>query len=1493
MLAIWKTGNTYIPIDDGFPYERAAFIIRDSGASGIYTTSAMWGRVRQDFPDLQFVNCFEDLPASDQGVANNTVSAVEAAYILYTSGTTGVPKGVMVSYGSIDDYVHTFITYFSISQTDVVVQQASVSFDTSLEEILPILCKGGRLVIAEKGGSDIEQLVEIIRREQVTVVSTTPLVIKELNKERLPECLRAVISGGDNLRPEHITRLPKEIKIYNTYGPTETTICATYKEVAGRNELIGIGIPNRNRRVYLLDDSLELVPEGAIGEICISGKGVAIGYVNNKEEEARRFVQDPFMPGERMYRTGDMAYWNTEGELMILGRKDNQIKIRGYRVELKEVESRINSYDRIEEAVVRCELVGGEPQLIAYYLPVRPVVVEDLQAYLGRFLPTYMLPAIYIKLDAFPLLHSGKIHIASLSAHLDTFLNTCNTFVSVDSQTEARLLEIWSIVLEAENIGVMQNFFSLGGNSIKAMRMIGMINDSFGKELTIQEVFNTPTIRGLSAMLEDKEIAALSDNGHTASDGFFELSHAQKRIWLLHQVNGNGSSANISAAIALQGEMDTRKFKQAYHAVIAKYEILRTSFAEKGLSVGQVVTEDPDEAYFLEEIDMRESADPQKAALSFVQEQSKKAFRLDKLPLARGYLIREDHTSFIFFLSVHHIIADGWSMKLIFEDLFTGYNRLCAGSSPDNENPDHQYRDFAAWHNRQVEEYGRYWINLYSNGVPDTLLPEDFSRTSQPVYHGDVVKDHIDAGLIESLQKIAASTNTTLDVILFAAYSMVIAGWCNQFDIVIGLLVSGRNRLITRNMVGVFINNLPIRVTINPEQQWAEFVQEQHRRLIEAISHQDYPFDLMVENIEGARFKNRNAFYQTLFNYQVDESYIEEMQVTGLAVEKLPFSFNDSMIDIQLNLSKRKDGMTVEFSYNATLYKRNTIETLNQQLRQLLGNIAGGIQGKPYELLAAVGLPLRRSSTGSSQSRMLVKCCSSFVMEPIAEVSNYWSEQTDLSIQTEFSRYNQVIEFLLNEENCYKGKEFGYQVTVICIRLGDWVRFNTSLSPEKTEKILNDVYCDLKSVYENFIQKCDHPVIALIAPEKEHNELPATRRWREYLSGRDHAIVIDMSDLIVNYELENIFDPVADEMAHMPFTEEVYTAVGTEIFRVLYAQAAKPYKVIVLDGDNTLWSGICGEDPPEQIVIDEGYSYLQDFMIEKYDQGFLLAINSKNNEADFWRTFDHHPRMKLKRHHIIAHRINWRSKSENIASIAAELNLGLDSFIFIDDSAHEHEEVKTRRPEVLSLQLPADSSRLKSFLKHSWAFDRYRLTKEDLKRNEHYRAEMSRKELQASSTSIDDYITSLNVRVDLGYLAEDHLERVSQLAKRTNQFNANGIEWSKDELKEFISLENNIARVVHVEDRFGDYGLVGLVLLRRDADTLLVESMLLSCRVLGRKVEYYIKRAIEKLAEAEAIGEIKIKAWETGRNVVFFQFLKDAGWAELLLSSNIQNHEKG
>jgi tyrocidine synthetase III len=930
MIAIMRAGAVYVPFDPEYSHARIRVLLQDSNAALLYSDHTSQGFL----PDIP-VFIHQQVSAPD--MPEQALLPEDTAYIMYTSGSTGTPKGVLIPHAALADYVSTFTGYFTITPQDGVVQQASLAFDTSLEEIFPALCTGATLYIARGGGRDIAGLQQLLQEKPVTVLSTTPLVLNELNRQ--PECvanLRCIISGGDVLLPAYINKLLERTIIYNTYGPVETTVCALYHPVSGESNAGILGTPIANRQVYLLDAGQQLVPVGIAGEICIAGAGVAAGYLNRPEETARQFISHPLAPGERLYRTGDMGKWLPDGRIVFLGRRDEQVKVRGYRIEISEITSLLLLYPEVEDVVVTAPYrPDGSRCLAAYLVAPEKTDMKEVRAYLLASLPAYMVPDYLVCLPALPLLTNGKVNRQQLP---DVFSLPNNRYEAPVTPAEISMAVLWEEILGQQHIGVHDNFFGLGGQSLKAMQIIAGVEQRMGKTLKFRDVFTHPTIAALCRHLEHTTYTDVPAVTHIPAAAWYPMSAVQERFCVLDQLSGDTAPYNLIWAYHITGVLQVPALQEALQHLVMRHEILRTYFPViDGVPV-QCPVEQP--RITIDELEMS----PAEGA-AYIRTLAGSRFDLQHGPLLKALLLKEHGRVHTFCLAMHHIITDAWSMDLLADELTQLYNTFSTGSPVSLPALSFQYRDYAAWHRRLLESPGmqvqeEYWRQQLLAPLPETALPLDFERPAQPTFEGRCIPVVIAGDTYKALQQLSAGAQTGLFAALLSLVKVLIFKYTGQQETMIGIPVSGRTHAHLAQMAGCFVNTLPLRISMPDDLRFDTLLKNTQQLLLTAQEHQQYPFEKMVQ-LARSIHNHQAPVFEVMVSYRnAAATVLQQMQ--GISLTPVTISKVTSQFDLCVDVADDGAALHMQFEYNTALFKDATIAAMVNHFDGLLQAVCNG-----------------------------------------------------------------------------------------------------------------------------------------------------------------------------------------------------------------------------------------------------------------------------------------------------------------------------------------------------------------------------------------------------------------------------------------------------------------------------------------------------------------------------------------------------------------------
>ncbi|MDX1996532.1 MAG: non-ribosomal peptide synthase/polyketide synthase [Thermoanaerobaculia bacterium] len=936
VLAVLAAGGAYVPLDPAWPVERKRFVLADAGARRVIAVPASaddWGAARVVTPQWDVSASGASLPA---------VGPRQAAYVIYTSGSTGQPKGVVVEHRAAVAYVTAEAAALGHGPGDRSLQFASLAFDASIDEIFDSLASGATLVLLDDEGlGSGPEFFGFIERHRVTVagVPTAYWHVLAQGFPAVPPALRLVSFGGERALAEAYAAwrgwLPATVRLANAYGPTEAVIAATRWEAdgAGSEGDPPIGRPVGGVRAYVLDAAGRPVPPGVPGELCLGGEGLARGYLGLPASTAGRFLPDPWaeIPGGRYYRTGDAVRWTPEGELQYLGRLDFQVKLRGFRIELEEIEAVLGRHPAVREAIVVVHHPGQADAALVAYWTRRPEAPEnneelaDLRRHLRAGLPEYMVPAHLVLLPEFPRGSSDKVDRARLPAPEWV----AGAGRPPRTNLEVRLLELWRRRLGVLDLGVEDDFFSTGGNSIQAALLSNEIREQLGFEVPVARLFEAPTVAALAARLE---LLGVVTEGATEPEEFagrWPASFAQERLWFLEQLERVGSAYHLSLALELRGRLDREALARALDALVERHEALRTAF--QPTDQGPVLVVDDAVRIALPVIDLSslpssaaEAAARQAAAALFGQ-----PFDLASAPLGRAVLIAREADVHELHLVFHHIIADGWSVGLIADELSAFYGAATGGPPPTLRPLPMTHREAVRSQRRRLsgdrwDSEVAFWRQRLAN-LPALALATDRPRPALQTFRGDVVALQLPTAVSAGLGELARKTGATPFMVLAAAFSALLARFSGQDDFALGTPVANRDRTELEGLVGLFLNTLVIRFELAGEPSFRTLLEHARERVIEAFGHQDLPFERVLAASGAPRDLTRTPLFQVFLTLQ-NLGATRSPELPGLDVRALPTRHDTAKFDLAPTFVERPEGFGGALEYNLDLFDRTTAE---------------------------------------------------------------------------------------------------------------------------------------------------------------------------------------------------------------------------------------------------------------------------------------------------------------------------------------------------------------------------------------------------------------------------------------------------------------------------------------------------------------------------------------------------------------------------------------
>ncbi|MCP4108251.1 MAG: amino acid adenylation domain-containing protein, partial [Desulfobacteraceae bacterium] len=719
-----------------------------------------------------------------------------------------------------------------------------------------------------------------------------------------------------------------------------------------------IGGPISNTQVYILDKEDRLSPCGIAGELCISGDGLARGYLNRPELTSEKFVENPFISGMRMYRTGDLARWLPDGNIEFLGRIDNQVKIRGFRIELGEIEKSLLQHGDITSAVVLAkEGTDGDKHLVAYYSSGNELEISELRVFLAESLPDYMIPSFFIHMETFPLTPNGKIDRKALPEP-DGAINTGMEYVPPRNETEEILAGIWQEILGVDRIGVKDNFFDLGGHSLKATRVVSRISKDLEVEVSLKDIFSSPTIGSLAEIIKLSSKKEYFQIEAISVQDSYEVSNAQKRLWVLDQLKEDSIAYSMPSVFILEGEFNEKAFRNAYSYIIERHESLRTVFLIEDGNPRQRILEEP--GFRIEILDLRDISDKEIKAEEIVRKDMSTSFDLSKGPLVRFSLIRLEDEKYIILFNMHHIVSDGWSMNILTRDFLEAYNSFRNNQVPDLEPLRIHYKDYSAWQNTfwgspEIGEQRDYWLEKLSGELPVLNLTADRIRPSVQTFNGAHFGFSLPKEVQSNLNDLCRGNNVSLFMLLQALVKVLLHKYSGQHDIIIGSPIAGRVHGDLENQIGFYLNNLVLRDTVESEDSFSGFLKVSARTCSEAFDNQAYPFDRIVEDLDLKRDLSRSPLFDILVILQNNET--TNLQFDGLSV--LPYQANTgteaSKFDITFDFTEIPEGINCVLKYNTDIYSKDRMERMGGHLETLISSVIKnpGSRIKDLEILPA------------------------------------------------------------------------------------------------------------------------------------------------------------------------------------------------------------------------------------------------------------------------------------------------------------------------------------------------------------------------------------------------------------------------------------------------------------------------------------------------------------------------------------------------------------
>ncbi|MGK7940310.1 MAG: amino acid adenylation domain-containing protein [Crocosphaera sp.] len=963
LLAILKAGGTYLPLDPSYPQERINYMLEDAKVSFLVSVRSLI----KNLPNYQGQVIFIDENKDNnwekyQHNPNSNINSNNLAYIIYTSGSTGRPKGVQIEHKSLINLLFYFKNELNITHQDTWLSVTTLSFDiAALEIFLPLITGAKLILVSRQVARDGRHLLNTLNKSKATILQATPSTWQMLLLSGWKGTSNlTMLSGGEALSEELARQLlTRGYCLYNVYGPTETTIWSLSNYISNDQEKITIGRPIANTEIYILDTNLQPVPMGVTGELYLGGDGLARGYLNRPKLTREKFINSPFKPENKLYKTGDLVRYRKDGKVEFLGRIDQQVKIRGFRIELGEIETVLKQHSQVKEVkVIAKNNKQKKTQLVAYIIATSDKQIKDeqnsnlfpsetvteIRQYLQQRLPNYMIPSAFVKLQSFPLTPNRKIDFRAFPE--PDFSSFQKEYIAPRTEIEEILAMIWSEVLNINTIGRYDNFFELGGHSLLGTQIISRIRDKFEVEIPLYLLFECPTIAQLSEHIE------LSNNLNNSpllpaiqsrqSSNYLPLSFSQEALWFLTQLEPNSTAYNMSFILEIKGSLNIIALEKSISKVIERHEILRTNFIILDDQPTQIIN--PNTDFKLPIFDLSNLVENQK-----IIEAQKNVKQLAECPLDLGkdilfsvQLLKLDSDLYWLSFNIHHIIFDAWSYEKLQQELFKLYQGYSQEKLPQLPPISIQYADFSLWQHhwftdKNLESELNYWKQQLRGTLPILQLPTDFPRPPIQTHQGDSYSWELSPELTTKIKSFCQEEGVTLFMTLLAVFKILLSRYTAEKDIIVGTPIASRNRTEIENLIGFFINTLALRTNLGENPSFRELLNRVQQVTLDAYSHQDLPFEKLVKELKPERNLSHNPIFQVWFNMiNLPKNGID---CDGLQVKSIPVVETMTKFDLSLYIEEESKNIKLEFVYNNLLFKSKTIEGMARHFQKLIEQV--------------------------------------------------------------------------------------------------------------------------------------------------------------------------------------------------------------------------------------------------------------------------------------------------------------------------------------------------------------------------------------------------------------------------------------------------------------------------------------------------------------------------------------------------------------------------
>jgi len=957
ILGVLRAGGTYVPVDSSYPPARISYLLGRCGAPVVLVSDSTMPLVASSSARaVDLTRVWPSLPAGDSVSPRPVRARSDPAYVIFTSGSTGQPNGVVASCGNLAHVVAATRTRFELSAADRCLQFCSLNFDSSVTDLFGILAAGGTLVVPPWRLPDsIEQFERLVCDQAITCVDLPTAFWHHWVNQMAPDspvlssALRLTMVGGEAWQPRLVAKwnrlVGRRIQLANNYGPTETTVNATgygpEDRVEDEERAVLIGTPYGDASVHVLDPCLRRMPLAVAGEICIGGPGVTLGYLNDPDTTSASFVPDPFTGDGRLYKTGDRGRWRPDGHLEFLGRRDDQIKIRGYRVEPREIERVLLMHDRVHQAVAGAHDHGRGAEIVAHVVCDASVTSAELRSFTQSHLPEYCVPSSFVFMPQLLLTPGGKIERRGLPVPAKS--PTLSIGEAPRYALEEIMIGIWADVLALDQAGRHDDFFVHGGHSLLAMQLVARIRSVLNTEVPLRTVFANPTPALLAQQVATQSHGAVMPPvTRIDRNGTLELSFAQQRLWFMDQLEPQSALYNIPLALKVTGPLDIAALERAINAIIARHEALRTTFPRVDDGPIQLIADAYELRIAREDLSSLSDAKRADAATHLARHAALAPFDLAAGPVLRCLLVTYAPESHLIVLTMHHIVSDAWSCNIFLAELSAAYSAIVQGRMPPLPELPVQPVDYAAWQRQLVtgsllEKELAYWRKQLDGARGWIDLPTAQPRSEAVSFRGAVKTFDLGAAMSEALLALSRRQGATLYMMLLAAFAVLLNRYTGDEDLVIGSPVANREQVEIESLIGFFVNMVALRIDLRGSPTFAELLQRVRDVTLGASEHQQVPFDRVVEELHPERSRRRHPIFQVMCTLD-RKTAAEDCRLGDATVELRDVDVESCKFDLALHFTQRA-GISGLFSYRTDLFDAETIDRMIGHFEQVLAAI--------------------------------------------------------------------------------------------------------------------------------------------------------------------------------------------------------------------------------------------------------------------------------------------------------------------------------------------------------------------------------------------------------------------------------------------------------------------------------------------------------------------------------------------------------------------------